>query len=119
MYCGVFVGNCFRNVAEGVEKLTFGLPFANARSNLLGVGSIEAEHPNAMMANMTDTKIKANFNTYSESLFRYIIQISNMNFFTNHASSIRCTKIGFQSITITVPKVEDPKVSLAEVLVWQ
>ena len=69
MYCGVFVGNCFRNVAEGVEKLTFGLPFANARSNLLGVGSIEAEHPNAMMANMTDTTIKANFNTYSESLY--------------------------------------------------
>ena len=80
MYCGVFVGNCFGNVAEGVEKLTLGLRFTNARSKRVGVGSIGPEHPNAMLANMTDTTIKANFNTYSESLFRYIKQKSNFQY---------------------------------------
>ena len=70
MYCGVFVGNCFGNVAAGVEKLTLGLRFTNARSKRVGVGSTGPEHPKAMLANMTDITIKANFNTYSESLFR-------------------------------------------------
>ena len=57
MYCGVFVGNCFGNVAEGVEKLTLGLRITNGRSKRVGVGSIGPEHPTAMLANMTDPPI--------------------------------------------------------------
>ena len=72
MYLGVPVGNPLVDVGTGVEKVTLALRLSDARSNLVGVDSIELEHPNPIRNNMLKIKTIGNFIDYPSFFSSYL-----------------------------------------------
>ena len=72
MYLGVPVGKPLVDVGTGVEKVTLAFRLSDERSNLVGVGSIELEHPNPIRNNMLETKTIGNFIDYSSFFSSYL-----------------------------------------------